>query len=65
MLMALDIFAEGKEYISASRASEKTGYSSDYIGQLSRAKKIPAKLLGRTWYVDLAALIEHKKTRQL
>src|SRR3989339_496101 len=49
MLMALSIFLEGKEYISASRA----------------AKKIPGRLIGRTWYVDFALLTEHKKNRQL
>ena len=65
MLMELDIFSEGKEYISASRASKKTGYSSDYIGQLCRAKKIPGRLIGRTWYVDFKSLSEHKKTRKL
>ncbi len=65
MLMELDILTNGKEYISASRASEKTGYASDYIGQLARAGKIAGKLIGRTWYVDLDALLEHKRTRQL
>src|SRR3990167_6850134 len=65
MLMALSIFLEGKEYISASRASKKIGYASDYIGQLCRAKKIPGRLIGRTWYVDFALLTEHKKNRQL
>src|SRR3990167_6661841 len=64
MLMSLAIFAEGKEYISASRAAEKSGYSSDYIGQLCRAKKIPGKLIGKTWYVEFPALLEHKKSRQ-
>ncbi|MDO8471329.1 MAG: hypothetical protein Q7S49_01840, partial [bacterium] len=65
MLMTTSIFSEGKEYISASRAAEKIGYASDYIGQLCRAKKIPGQLIGRTWYIDFAFLIEHKKNRQL
>lgn len=65
MLMELDIFSGGNEYISASRAAQKSGYASDYIGQLCRAQKIPGRLIGRTWYVDFPALIEHKKTRQL
>ncbi|MCR4279339.1 MAG: tail fiber domain-containing protein [Candidatus Zambryskibacteria bacterium] len=63
--MTIPIFSNGKEYISASRASEKIGYASDYIGQLSRSGKIPSKLIGRTWYVDFEALVEHKKVRQL
>jgi parallel beta-helix repeat protein len=61
--MSISIFSEGKEYISASRAAEKIGYASDYIGQLCRAKKIPGRLIGRTWYVDYAVLLEHKKNR--
>ncbi len=65
MLMELDILAEGREYISASRAAKKTGYAGDYIGQLCRSQKVPGRLVGRTWYVDLSALLEHKKTRQL
>ena len=65
MLMELDIFSSGQEYISASRASEKVGYAQDYIGQLCRAKKVPGKLVGRTWYVDLSALLHHKKNSQL
>lgn len=63
--MTISIFSNGKEYISASRASEKIDYSSDYIGQLCRSGKIPSKLIGRTWYVDFEALVEHKKFRQL
>jgi hypothetical protein len=64
MLMTLAIFSEGKEYISAIRAAEKSGYTSDYIGQLCRAKKIPSKLVGKTWYIEFPALIEHKKNRK-
>ncbi|MBX4206233.1 hypothetical protein KW784_00350, partial [Candidatus Parcubacteria bacterium] len=63
--MELDIFSHGKEYISASRAAKKTGYASDYIGQLCRGDKIPGKLIGRTWYVDLDSLLAHKRNRQL
>lgn len=64
MLMELDIFSGESGYISASRAAEKCGYSSDYIGQLCRAKKIPGKLIGRTWFVDLGHLKEYKKHSQ-
>ncbi len=62
--MDFGIFTEGKEYISASRAAEKSGYTSDYIGQLCRAKKIPGRLVGRTWYLDLESLLNHKKEAQ-
>src|SRR3989338_10130722 len=65
MLMIEPILSEGKEYISAIRASKKIGYASDYIGQLCRAKKIPGKLIGKTWYVDFSSLLEHRKNRKL
>src|SRR3989344_3096944 len=65
MLIMNPIYSDGKEYISAIQASKKVGYASDYVGQLCRAKKIPGLLIGKTWYVDLASLLEHKKNRQL
>ncbi len=51
---------EGKEYISASRASKLTGYNQDYVGQLARAGKIPSRQIGNRWYVDSDALVRHK-----
>ncbi len=51
---------EGKEYISASRASKITGYNQDYVGQLARASKIPSRQIGNRWYVDREALVAHK-----
>src|SRR3989338_8023675 len=64
MLMNRPIFSDDKEYISAIRAAEKIGYASDYIGQLCRAKKISGRLIGKTWYVDFASLLDYKKNRQ-
>jgi len=63
--MTGSITIAGREYISAVRASKKIGYSADYIGQLSRAKKIPAKLVGKTWYIDYDALSKYKKSKKL
>lgn len=63
--MEIPIFCNGKEYISAIRAGEYVGYSSDYVGQLCRAGKISAKLVGRTWYVDLEELKNHRENRIL
>lgn len=62
--MQNDLFLNEKQLISASRASEETGYSSDYIGQLARSKKIPAKLVARTWFVDIESLRAHKSTQK-
>ncbi|MBP9757568.1 MAG: helix-turn-helix domain-containing protein [Candidatus Pacebacteria bacterium] len=54
---------EGKDYISASRASKITGYNQDYVGQLARGGKIPSKQIGNRWYVDKDALVRHKSEK--
>ncbi len=46
------IFVEGKKYISAKRAAEITGYTSDYVGQLAREGHVDSKKVGRVRYVD-------------
>src|SRR3989344_8604814 len=51
---------DGKEYVSASRASEITSYNQDYVGQLARSGTILARQVGNRWYVDRAALVAHK-----
>ena len=57
-----DIFIfEGKNYISARRASEISEYSSDYIGQLCRADKLDCRMVGRAWFVTLDSIEAHKK----
>lgn len=62
--MTISIYSQGNEYISASRGAEITGYSSDYVGQLCRAGKVPSKLVGRTWYVASEALREYKRNQE-
>lgn len=57
------IEVEGRVLIKAADAAKELSYTSDYIGQLCRAGKIHAKLVGRSWYVDVDDLREHKKTR--
>jgi hypothetical protein len=53
---------DNKKYISAKIAANNFGYSSDYIGQLCRAKKVTSRLVGRSWYVLESDLIAHQKT---
>jgi len=55
-----EILIEGKRFVSAKKASSLTGYTHDYIGQISRAGKIQGKLIGRTRFVDIEALYEFK-----
>ena len=65
MLMKLNISNSNNEYISASEAGKKAGYTSDYIGQLCRGEKIPCKLVNKMWFVDLEVLVLHKKNHNL
>src|SRR3989338_10751365 len=68
-----EILIEEKRYISSKRAAKMTGYAKDYIGQLCREGRVPARLVGRSWYVLEAAIqdhrvgatdVEHEKTEQ-
>lgn len=55
-----ELVIEDKKYVSSKRAAEITGYAKDYIGQLSREGRIPARLVGRSWYVLESALKDHR-----
>lgn len=55
--------SDGKEYISANRASKVTGYNQDYVGQLARGGKIVSRQIGNRWYVEKDALLAHKQEK--
>ncbi|MBI5003522.1 hypothetical protein HZC00_00295 [Candidatus Kaiserbacteria bacterium] len=57
------VHLDGKEYISASRASKITGYNQDYVGQLARGGKVMSRQVGNRWYVDKSALLAHKQEK--
>lgn len=57
------VFFDGKEYISASRASKLCGYTQDYVGQLARGGKILSRQVGNRWYVDKEGIVQHKKEK--
>lgn len=42
--------------VSLSQAAALTGYHQDYLGQLCRLGKLPAKKMGRNWFTSKAAL---------
>lgn len=58
-----EISFNGEKYLKASVIADKFGYTSDYVGQLCRAKQIKATLVGRSWYVTEESVREHKKGR--
>jgi len=54
------LIISGNKYISSARAAELFGYTKDYVGQLCRAGKLDAQLIGRSWYVSEDSLRKHK-----
>lgn len=54
---------DGRNYLSASRAAEKTGYHPDYVGQLAREGKVLSRQIGTRWYVDRDEILEHKREK--
>ena len=54
---------DGVVYTKASVAARQCNYTPDYIGQLCRAKKLDARLVGRTWFVNLESIQAHKQHR--
>lgn len=52
---------DGKDYVSAQRAAEITGYHADYVGQLARTGKVVSRQVGTRWFVDREAVVEHKR----
>lgn len=52
---------DGKDYVSAQRAAQITGYHQDYVGQLARSGKVLSRQIGARWFVDREDIIQHKK----
>ncbi|MDP2654954.1 MAG: helix-turn-helix domain-containing protein [bacterium] len=55
-----EILIEDKKYVSSKQAAKVTGYAKDYVGQLCREGRVPARLVGRSWYVLESALHDHR-----
>lgn len=51
---------DGKDYISANRASKLTSYNQDYVGQLARSGLILSRQIGNRWYVERESILAHK-----
>src|SRR3989344_2682113 len=54
---------DGKDYVSAGRAAEITGYHPDYVGQLARGGTVLSRQVGNRWYVERSHLLDHKKEK--
>lgn len=63
--MSDELVIDGEHYISSKRASELSGYTQDYIGQLSRGGTVRARRVGGLWYIGKDSLEEHKERAEL
>lgn len=59
--MESSISFDGKDYVSAQRAADITGYHPDYVGQLARTGKVISRQVGTRWFVDREGIVEHKR----
>lgn len=57
------VIFDGKEYTKASVVAKKFGYTADYLGQLCRGKKVDARMVGRSWYINVDSLDAHRDAR--
>jgi hypothetical protein len=62
--MADEVSFGDSKYISSKRASELSGYTQDYIGQLARASLIDARRIGGLWYVLPDSLSAYKTSAE-
>lgn len=54
---------DGRDYISAARASQITGYNVDYVGQLARSGNILARQVANRWFVEREGILAHKREK--
>ena len=54
---------DGVVYVKASVVAKSFRYTSDYIGQLCRSKKVDARLVGRTWFVNVDSVKLHRQNK--
>jgi len=57
-----EIIFDGKVHVSAHEAARAVGVTGDYVARLAKAGRIPARRLGRKWYVDREAVRTRYKT---
>lgn len=57
------VSVKGINYEKASLLAKEFKYTSDYLGQLCRARKVDCQLIGRTWYINRDSLVSHRTSR--
>ena len=62
MIVGMDkVTLNGKVYERSAAVAKRHGYTSDYMGQLSRSGKVDAELVGRSWYVHSPSVEAYKQ----
>lgn len=54
------LILEHKIFISAKRAVQISGYTSDYVGQLCREGKLECKMVGKSWFLTEESLLNYR-----
>lgn len=54
------VVLDGVQYLKVAVAAKQFDYTPDYLGQLCRAGKLDARLVGRTWFVNPDSVAAHK-----
>ena len=59
----ITVTLDGVEYTKASSVAKQFGYTADYLGQLCRGKKVNARLVGRSWFINIPSLEAHREKK--
>lgn len=57
------VVLDGIAYVRVADAAAQFKYTSDYVGQLCRSKKVDARLVGRAWYVNIDSIKEYRQAK--
>lgn len=57
------VVLDGITYTKAATVAKQFGYTSDYIGQLCRTGKVRCERVGRSWFVDVSSVVDHRANR--
>lgn len=53
------VIVDRKNFISTKKASEISGYTCDYVGQLCRSGKLESTRVGNAWFVSEKSILNH------
>jgi len=60
-----ELYFLGKKYLSIKKASDTSGYTRDYVGQLCRGGKIKCERVSNSWFVNEKDIGDHKNRKKI